>query len=233
MEPKDDQLKKNSTLGTRNDSTCSIILMGDSSTCPLWFLCCKRHYCLESVCLWWDMPWVCRKHCRRFGSAPCHALCAGDKHSPLVNAGLELLLHSMKDENGYVKYTAWSLSRMFETLHSPALGFSVITPVNLRHITGVLLKSIKVPNVAVKVCGEFTSLPQNMRMLVQVSLSSHLISLAQYLPCLLPQRELKPVIPGSYLLHMKTLNEVLRYSNIAESTNVISQLLPVIMTRLS
>ncbi|KAK4396091.1 Importin subunit beta-1 [Sesamum angolense] len=51
-----------------------------------------------------------------------------EKLSPMVNAGLEFLLNAMHDENSHVKdTTAWTLSRIFELLHSPATGFSVIT----------------------------------------------------------------------------------------------------------
>ncbi|KAL0347508.1 UNVERIFIED_CONTAM: Importin subunit beta-1 [Sesamum calycinum] len=85
-----------------------------------------------------------------------------EKLSPMVNAGLEFLLNAMHDENSHVKdTTAWTLSRIFELLHSPATGFSVITPGNLQRILGVLLESIKdAPHVAEKVCGAIYFLAQ-------------------------------------------------------------------------
>ncbi|KAI3986857.1 hypothetical protein MKX01_014558 [Papaver californicum] len=158
-----------------------------------------------------------------------------EKLSPLVNSGLEFLLNSMKDENSHVKdTTAWSLSRIFETLHSPARGFSVITPVNLPHIMGVLLESIKdVPNVAEKVCGAIYFLAQGYE---DAGTSSSLLS--PYLPgtisALLAATERTDANDSRLRSSAyETLNEVVRCSNIAETANIIAQLLPVIMTKLS
>ncbi|MCL7026827.1 hypothetical protein MKW94_006233 [Papaver nudicaule] len=158
-----------------------------------------------------------------------------EKLSPLVNAGLEFLLNSMKDENIHVKdTTAWSLSRIFETLHAPARGFSVITPANLPHIMGVLLESIKdVPNVAEKVCGAIYFLAQGYE---DAGPSSSLLS--PYLPStiatLLAATDRTDVSDSRLRSSAyETLNEVVRCSNIAETAHIIAQLLPVIMTKLS
>ncbi|KAI3963541.1 hypothetical protein MKW92_025741 [Papaver armeniacum] len=158
-----------------------------------------------------------------------------EKLSPLVNAGLEFLLNSMKDENSHVKdTTAWSLSRIFETLHSPARGFSVITPGNLPHIMAVLLESIKdVPNVAEKVCGAIYFLAQGYE---DAGPSSSLLS--PYLPSTISALLAATERTDTHDSRLRssayeTLNEVVRCSNIAETANIISQLLPVIMTKLS
>ncbi|KAI3963538.1 hypothetical protein MKW92_025738, partial [Papaver armeniacum] len=80
------------------------------------------------------------------------------------------------DENSHVKDTTdWYLNKIFETLHSPARGVSVIAAVDLPHILLVLLESIKdVPNVAEKVCGAIYFLAQGYEDAVT---SSSLLSL--------------------------------------------------------
>ncbi|XP_065852415.1 importin subunit beta-1 [Euphorbia lathyris] len=157
-----------------------------------------------------------------------------EKLSPLVNAGLDFLLNAMKDGNNHVKdTTAWTLSRIFELLHCPANGFSVISPENLHRIVAVLLESINdAPHVAEKVCGAIYYLAQGYE---DAGASSSLLT-----PCL----------PGiiSQLLKTaertdgndsklrsaayETLNEVIRSSNIVETSQVIMELLPVIMGKL-
>ncbi|CAA6656896.1 unnamed protein product [Spirodela intermedia] len=72
--------------------------------------------------------------------------------SPLARAGLDFLLNAMGDRNVLVKdTTAWTVSRIFEFLHSPSSRFSVVSVVNLPRIMSVLLESIKdSPTVAEK-----------------------------------------------------------------------------------
>ncbi|KAF9596650.1 hypothetical protein IFM89_012849, partial [Coptis chinensis] len=121
-----------------------------------------------------------------------------EKLTPLVNGGLEFLLNAMSDANSHVKdTTAWTLSRIFEILHSPATGFSVISNSNLTRIMSVLLESIKdAPNVAAK-------------------------------PVLTDANDSR-LVASAY----ETLNEVVRCVNIAETSQIIAQLLPVIMNKL-
>ncbi|WCJ28005.1 Importin subunit beta-1 [Euphorbia peplus] len=157
-----------------------------------------------------------------------------DKLTPLVNSGLDFLLNAMKDGNNHVKdTTAWTLSRVFELLHCPANGFSVISPENLHRIVAVLLESVNdAPHVAEKVCGAIYYLAQGYE---DAGASSSLLT-----PCL----------PGiiSQLLKTaertdgndsklrtsayETLNEVVRSSNIVETSQIIMELLPVIMGKL-
>ncbi|KAK9289357.1 hypothetical protein L1049_007512 [Liquidambar formosana] len=157
-----------------------------------------------------------------------------EKLSPLVHAGLEFLLNAMKDENSHVKdTTAWTLSRIFELLHTPATGFSVISPANLQRVVGVLLESIKdTPNVAEKVCGAIYYLAQGYE---DAGTSSSLLS--PYLPdiitCLMTTADRTD--GGDSKLRSsayETLNEVVRCSNITETSHIIAQLLPVIMNKL-
>ncbi|KAF8396965.1 hypothetical protein HHK36_018602 [Tetracentron sinense] len=157
-----------------------------------------------------------------------------EKLSPLVHAGLDFLLNAMKDENSHVKdTTAWTLSRIFELLHTPASGFSVISPANLQRIVGVLFESIKdTPNVAEKVCGAIYFLAQGYE---AAGTSSSLLS--PYLPdmitCLLSTVDRTDgsdsrLRSSAY----ETLNEVIRCANIMETSHIIAQLLPVIMNKL-
>ncbi|XVF55044.1 hypothetical protein PTKIN_Ptkin06aG0005100 [Pterospermum kingtungense] len=154
--------------------------------------------------------------------------------SPLVQSGLEFLLTAMKDGNNHVKdTTAWTLSRIFELLHSPASGFSVISPEKLKQIVGVLLESIKdAPNVAEKVCGAIYYLVQGYE---DAGPSSSILSpfLMDIISCLIATADRTDgddsrLRSSAY----ETLNEVVRCSNIAETSGIISQLLPVIMNKL-
>ncbi|MFQ6668730.1 hypothetical protein Gotur_034277 [Gossypium turneri] len=157
-----------------------------------------------------------------------------EKLSPLVQAGLDFLLNAMKDGNNHVKdTTAWTLSRIFELLHSPASGFSIISPENLKRVVGVLLESIKdAPNVAEKVCGAIYYLVQGYEDAVP---SSSLWSpyLTDIISCLISTADRTD--GGDSKLRSsayETLNEVVRCSNIAETSSIIAQLLPVIMNKL-
>ncbi|MBA0750850.1 hypothetical protein Gogos_002233 [Gossypium gossypioides] len=157
-----------------------------------------------------------------------------EKLSPLVQAGLDFLLNAMKDGNNHVKdTTAWTLSRIFELLHSPASGFSIISPENLKRVVGVLLESIKdAPNVAEKVCGAIYYLVQGYE---DAGPSASLWSpyLTDIISCLISTADRTD--GGDSKLRSsayETLNEVVRCSNIAETSSIIAQLLPVIMNKL-
>ncbi|XP_052176127.1 LOW QUALITY PROTEIN: importin subunit beta-1 [Diospyros lotus] len=157
-----------------------------------------------------------------------------EKLAPMVNAGLEFLLNAMKDDNSHVKdTTAWTLSRIFELLHTPSAGFSVISPANLQHVVGVLLESINdAPHVSEKVCGAIYYLAQGYE---DAGTSSSFLT--PYIPdvvkCLLATADRtdgsdSKLRSSAY----ETLNEVVRCSNLEEASSIVAQLLPVIMTKL-
>ncbi|GMH10207.1 hypothetical protein Nepgr_012048 [Nepenthes gracilis] len=157
-----------------------------------------------------------------------------EKLSLLGQAGLGFLLKAMKDENKQVKETtAWTLSRIFELLHSPGSGFSVISPSNLEQVVGVLLESIKdTPNIAEKVCGAIYFLAQGFE-----DAGSSPFHLTSYLPdiitCLIATAERTD--PSDSKLRAsayETLNEVVRCCKLPETSNIVQQLLHVIMTKL-
>ncbi|KAL5740333.1 hypothetical protein ACOSP7_029219 [Xanthoceras sorbifolium] len=158
-----------------------------------------------------------------------------EKLAPLVQAGLEFLLNAMQDENNHVKdTTAWTLSRIFELLHCPSSGFSVISPENLQRILAVLLESIKdAPNVAEKVCGAIYYLAQGYE---DAGPSSSLLT--PYLTSIIAEllRTADRTDGGDSKLRSsayETLNEVVRCSNITETSQIIAELVPAIMGRLS
>ncbi|KAF5803016.1 putative importin-beta domain, armadillo-like helical, importin beta family [Helianthus annuus] len=157
-----------------------------------------------------------------------------EKLSPMVISALDFLLNAMKDQNSHVKdTTAWTLSRIFELLHSPATGFSVISPANLQRVMVVLLESIKdSPNVAEKVCGAIYFLAQGYE-----GFETGSSVLTPYLPdiitALISTAERTDANDTKLRsAAYETLNEVVRCSNIAESSQLIAQLLPVIMNKL-
>ncbi|KAL7136183.1 hypothetical protein ABFS83_10G012500 [Erythranthe nasuta] len=157
-----------------------------------------------------------------------------EKLSPMVNAGLEFLLNAMKDENTHVKdTTAWTLSRIFEIMHSPATGFSVITPANLERILGVLLESLKdTPHVADKVCGALYLLAQGYEDSGPIS-----SLLTPYLPNILSSLIATAERTDGSDSKLKTksyetMNEFIRCSNLAETSQIIAKLLPAIMSKL-
>lgn len=157
-----------------------------------------------------------------------------EKLAPMVHSGFAFLLSFMKNESSHVRdTTAWTLSRIFELLHTPATGFSVISPANLSQVVAVLLESVKdVPHVAEKVCGAIYFLAQGYE---DAGSSSSLLS-----PCL------PDIIAGLVAATdrtdggdsklrssaYETLNEVVRCSNISETSHIITQLLSAIMTKL-
>ncbi|XP_077216543.1 importin subunit beta-1-like [Tasmannia lanceolata] len=157
-----------------------------------------------------------------------------EKLSPLVHAGLDFLLNAMKDGNSHVKdTTAWTLGRIFEMLHSPGSGFSVITTENLARVLAVLLESIKdVPNVADKVCGAIYYLAQGYE---DAGASSSFLSpyLHDIIASLISAAERTDgndsrLRTSAY----ETLNEIVRCANVPETSHIIAQLLPVIMNKL-
>ncbi|GAV73592.1 IBN_N domain-containing protein/HEAT_EZ domain-containing protein [Cephalotus follicularis] len=154
--------------------------------------------------------------------------------SPLVRAGLDFLLNAMKDENNQVKdSTAWTLSRIFELLHSPATGFSVISPEKLEQVLAVLLESIRdAPNVAEKVCGAIYYLAQGYE--DAGTSSSHLTPYLTNIISRLIETAARTDGSDSKLRSSayETLNEVIRCSYIPETSHIVAQLLPVIMTKL-
>ncbi|GFY83801.1 ARM repeat superfamily protein [Actinidia rufa] len=125
-----------------------------------------------------------------------------EKLAPMVNGGLDFLLNAMKDENSH-------------------------------RIVGVLLESIKdAPHVAEKVCGAIYYLAQGYE---DAGPSSSLLT--PYLPdiitCLIATAD--RMDGGDSKLRSsayETLNEVVRCSNLAETSYIITQLLPVIMNKL-
>uniref|UniRef100_A0A7N0T622 Importin N-terminal domain-containing protein n=1 Tax=Kalanchoe fedtschenkoi TaxID=63787 RepID=A0A7N0T622_KALFE len=158
-----------------------------------------------------------------------------EKLSQIVGAGLDFLLTAMKDQNNHVKdTTAWTLSRIFEFMHSPAGGFSVISSANLQKILAVLLESTKdSPNVAEKACGAIYYLAQGYEDAGAVSsvLTPYLEAIFS---CLISAADRSDV--GDSKLRTaayETLNEVVRCSNVPETTNIIAQLLPAVMNKLS
>lgn len=157
-----------------------------------------------------------------------------EKLSPLVHSGLNVLLNAMKDENILVKdTTAWTLGRIFEIVHSPASGFSVVSTENLAQVVAVLLESIKdAPLVADKVCSAIYYLAQGYE---EASSGSSVLSpyLYDFINALVSTAERTDGddsrLRGSAY---ETLNEVIRCANISETSQIISQLIPVIMSKL-
>lgn len=157
-----------------------------------------------------------------------------EKLAPMVHAGFDFLLGAMKDVNSHVKdTTAWTLSRIFELLHTPSTGFSVISSANLQRVVGVLLDSIKdAPHIAEKVCGAIYYLAQGYE---DAGTSSSLFTpfLPDIITCLISTADRTDC--GDSKLRSaayETLNEVVRCSNLAETSHIITQLLPAIMNKL-
>ncbi|KAL8129418.1 hypothetical protein V2J09_018573 [Rumex salicifolius] len=157
-----------------------------------------------------------------------------EKLSPLVQAGFDFLLKATKDENVHVKdTTAWTLSRIFEILHCPGSGFSVVTPANLQQVLGVLLESIKdAPNVAEKVCGAIYYLAQGYE---DAGPASSVLTpfLPDIITCVIATAERTDASDSKLRsAAYETLNELIRCSNLSETANIIQQLLHLIMTKL-
>jgi importin subunit beta-1 len=158
-----------------------------------------------------------------------------EKLAPLVQAGLDFLLNTMNDPNSQVKdTTAWTLGRVFELLHSPCSTNPIISNANLPRIMTVLLESSKdVPNVAEKVCGAIYFLAQGYEDAEAVS-----SLLTPYLPNVIAA--LLTAADRGDMTHIRlrssayeALNEIVRVSNIPETSSIIGQLLQEIMRRLN
>lgn len=158
-----------------------------------------------------------------------------EKLLPLVHAGLDFLLKAMNDQNNHVKdTTAWTLSRIFELLHCPASGYTVINASNLQPILGVLLESIKdTPHVAEKICGAIYYLAQGFE-----DDNTNSSNLTPYLPQIIASligaadrtdSSDSKLRSAAY----ETLNEVVRCSNVPETAQIIEQLLHAILNKLS
>ncbi|KMT12381.1 hypothetical protein BVRB_5g103140 [Beta vulgaris subsp. vulgaris] len=159
---------------------------------------------------------------------------SAQKLSPLVDAGLEFLLKAMNDQNDHVKdTTAWTLSRIFELLHCPASGFSVITAANLQPILAVLLESIKdTAHVAEKICGAIYYLAQGFE--DEEAISS---IITPYLPQIIASLIAAADRTDGNDCKLRsaayeTLNEVVRCAIVPETAQIIEQLLHVIRSKL-
>eukprot|EP00252_Welwitschia_mirabilis_P025793 TRINITY_DN8203_c0_g1_i1.p1 TRINITY_DN8203_c0_g1~~TRINITY_DN8203_c0_g1_i1.p1 ORF type:complete len:875 (+),score=189.55 TRINITY_DN8203_c0_g1_i1:181-2805(+) len=156
------------------------------------------------------------------------------KLTPLVNVALNFILNAMKDENSHVKdTTAWTLGRIFEFLHGPAVETPVINSSNFPHILSVLLSSMKdVPNVAEKVCGALYFLAQGYE--DTGSESSPLTPFFQNIVLALLEAAHREDAAESRLriAAYETLNEVVRCST-EETTPIVLQLVPVIVSKLN
>ncbi|KAH9607527.1 hypothetical protein KSS87_017457 [Heliosperma pusillum] len=153
--------------------------------------------------------------------------------SPLVHAGLEFLLKATKDQNNHVRdTTAWTLSRIFELLHSPISGFSVITAANIQPVLSVLLESLKdAPNVAEKICGAIYYLAQGFEDVESSSLTPYVRDIIASLMATADRTDATDtkLRTAAY----ETLNETVRCSKMPESAQIIEQLLGVMVSKLS
>lgn len=158
-----------------------------------------------------------------------------EKLVPLVQGCLDFLLNTMNDSNSQVKdTTAWTLGRIFEILHSPAGANPIINNSNLPRIMAVLLESSKdVPNVAEKVCGAIYFLAQGYEDVESMS-----SVLTPYLPKVIAA--LLNAADHADTTHFRlrasayeALNEIVRVSNVPETSGIIGQLLQEIMRRLN
>ncbi|CAL5005816.1 unnamed protein product [Urochloa decumbens] len=177
-------------------------------------------------------------HCREAATFAFGSILEGpsdEKLAPLVQAGLDFLLNTMNDSNSQVKdTTAWTLGRIFELLHSPAGANPIINNSNLPRIMAVLLESSKdVPNVAEKVCGAIYFLAQGYEDAEPMS-----SVLTPYLPNVIAA--LLNAADRADTTHFRlrasayeALNEIVRVSNIPETSGIIGQLLQEIMRRLN
>ncbi|VFQ90988.1 unnamed protein product [Cuscuta campestris] len=158
-----------------------------------------------------------------------------EKLSPMVTSGFDFLLNAMKDENSHVRdTTAWTLSRIFELLHRPISGYTVLSANNLQRVAGVLLESLKdAPHVAEKVCGAIYFLAQGYE---DAGPASSLLT--PYIPDLIGSLVIAADRMDSTDTKLRssayeTLNEIVRCCNLSETAPVIAQLCPVIMNKLA
>ena len=176
-------------------------------------------------------------HCREAATYAFGSILEGpsvETLGPLVTNGLDFLLNAIRDENNNVKdTTAWTLSRIFEFLHCPASGFSVISPEKLERIVTVLLESINdAPHVAEKVCGAIYYLAQGYE---DSGTSSSLLT--QHIPRIISEllKTAERTDGSDFKLRTsayETLNEVVRSSNVVETSLIILELLKSILHKL-
>ncbi|KAL9247035.1 hypothetical protein vseg_020506 [Gypsophila vaccaria] len=155
--------------------------------------------------------------------------------SPLVHSGLEFLLKATKDQNNHVRdTTAWTLSRIFELLHSPLSGFSVITAANIQPVLSVLLESLKdSPNVAEKICGAIYYLAQGFEDVDSgsVDLTPFIRDVIASLMATAERTDATDTKLRSAAY--ETLNETVRCAKMPETAQIIEQLLQVMLSNLS
>uniref|UniRef100_A0A2P2J5M7 Uncharacterized protein MANES_08G095300 n=1 Tax=Rhizophora mucronata TaxID=61149 RepID=A0A2P2J5M7_RHIMU len=177
-------------------------------------------------------------HCREAATFAFGSILEGPslkRLDPLVNNGLDFLLNAMSDENSHVKdTTAWTLSRVFELLHGLADGYSVISDKNIHKVMAVLLQSLNdAPHVAEKVCGAIYYLAQGYD---DDGISTPLFTpfLTTIISQLLHVAERRDGTDSKLRSSAyETLNEIVRSSSIIETSQIIAELLPVIMNKLS
>ncbi|KAK4796743.1 hypothetical protein SAY86_029069 [Trapa natans] len=168
-------------------------------------------------------------HCREAATYAFGSVLEGpsvEKLSPLVSAGLDFFLNLMKDENSHVRdSTAWTLGRIFELL-------DVISSENLQKVVMVLLESVRdAPHIAEKVCGAIYYLAQEFEDAGNNSLLSPYLT--EIISSLLATADRTDSFNSKLRTSAyETINEVVRSSNLAESSQIIAQLLPAIMNKL-
>lgn len=178
--------------------------------------------------------WRCR-------GAATYAFCSlfnGDFKSvnlvPLVRARLGFLIDVLKhDNNNLVKTTAaFTLSRIFKVLHTPAHGFSILSPDNLESILEALLESIKdAPERAEKGCEAISYFAFGY-----VSDGTGSSPFSPYLPNIISRLMETADRSSDFTVKnavYRTLNEVVvKCSNITDTAHTVAKLLPLIMDEL-
>lgn len=145
-----------------------------------------------------------------------------EKLSPPVNAGLDCFLNLMKDENSHVREQLLGLSRSFEML-------DIISSENLQKI--VLLQSIiDVPQNAENGSRAIYDLARGFESASSSLLSLYLMDMITSLIASADRTDSShsKLRTSAY----ETIDEVVRCSNLVESSHTIVQLLPVIINKL-
>ncbi|XP_004305111.1 PREDICTED: importin subunit beta-1-like isoform X1 [Fragaria vesca subsp. vesca] len=162
---------------------------------------------------------------------------AGDllKYNELAFQLIDDLVLLMNDESSEVKETtAWTLSLIFEFVHSPVGEIAGITSDNLPGVVDVLVKSLKdSPNVATKVCRAIYTLAEGYED-AEIHSSFFLPYIPRFIECLLFAAS-RADVDDSELRSAayESVKEVVRCSSITQSSQIIRELLPVIMQMLS
>ncbi|KAI3496956.1 hypothetical protein L1887_39334 [Cichorium endivia] len=154
--------------------------------------------------------------------------------SSRVSNALTLLFFAMKYQNSHVRYTTvCTLSRIFELLHSPATGSSVISSHNIQRTIQALLESIKdSPHIAEKGCEAIYYIAQGYEAF-QSGSSILTPYLAEIITSLVATAE-RTDVDNSKLRSAAyvALNEVVRCSNFSEASQTIRDLLTTVMAKL-